>query len=65
MIFSFPGDQVSRKGTLTGGYYDTRRSRLEQQRMITELKQKLEEEESERSSLKSELEDILPDNFYT
>lgn len=28
------GDQVSRRGALTGGYYDTRKSRLEMQRLV-------------------------------
>lgn len=52
------GDQVSYKGSLTGGYYDTRRSKLEQQRMILEMKSKLEEEENERSSLRQRLQDL-------
>lgn len=42
------GDQVSRKGTLTGGYYDTRLSRLEMQK----TKQKIEIEIAETENVK-------------
>lgn len=44
----FAGDQVSRKGTLTGGYYDTRLSRLEMQK----TKQKIEIEIAETENVK-------------
>lgn len=33
-IYISSGDQVSRRGALTGGYYDTRKSRLEMQRLV-------------------------------
>ena len=55
---SFSGDQVSRKGTLTGGYYDSRRSRLEMQRQIWEHKEQLEAAEGEKAELRQQLEDI-------
>ena len=58
-LYLLLGDQVSYKGSLTGGYYDTRRSKLEQQRMILEMKSKLDEEENERSSLRQRLQDVM------
>ena len=53
------GDQVSRKGTLTGGYYDTRRSRLEMQKQMKEQQERLEAAESERAQLRHQLDHIL------
>ncbi|KAK3095501.1 hypothetical protein FSP39_015420 [Pinctada imbricata] len=50
------GDQVSRRGALTGGYYDTRRSRLDLQKGKVELSQKLSVQESEYSDHKHKLE---------
>ena len=55
-----PGDQVSRKGTLTGGFYDARRSRLEIQSRIVELKAKLEATQGEKDQLRGQIDDILP-----
>ncbi|KAL5470715.1 hypothetical protein EMCRGX_G028721 [Ephydatia muelleri] len=52
------GDQVSRKGALTGGYYDTRMSRLEQQRLVNEHTSRLAEMEREKAELKRQLEDL-------
>ena len=53
------GDQVSRKGTLTGGYYDSRRSRLEIQRKIVELKERIESTQGEKEQLQQQIDDIL------
>ena len=53
------GDQVSRRGALTGGYYGNRKSRLELQDSIWRLQEKVEGEESRRNQLKGELESIL------
>ena len=50
---------MSRKGTLTGGYYDSRRSRLEIQRQIVELKEKLEATKGEKDQLRGQIDDIL------
>ncbi|KAK3611250.1 hypothetical protein CHS0354_003879 [Potamilus streckersoni] len=52
------GDQVSRRGALTGGYYDTRRSRLELQKSKTELAKKLQTEEAEYATHKAKLEEL-------
>ena len=49
---------MSRKGTLTGGYYDTRRSRLEMQRQMLEQKERLEAAERDRAELRHQLEHI-------
>ncbi|CAI9732558.1 maintenance of chromosomes 3-like [Octopus vulgaris] len=46
------GDQVSRRGALTGGFYDTRRSRLDLQKSKCELLNKIE---SQINSLVSEM----------
>ena len=53
--FCFLGDQVSRKGAITGGYYDTRKSRLDLQSSIVELRQKLAREEQEYEELRDKL----------
>lgn len=52
------GDQVSRKGTLTGGYYDSRRSRLEIQRQIIEHKERIESTQAEKDQLRVQIDDI-------
>ena len=59
MWFVVAGDQVSRRGALTGGYYGNRKSRLELQDSIWKLQEKAEGEETRRDQLKSELESIL------
>ena len=53
------GDQVSRRGALTGGYYDTRKSRLDLQRGKKEGLQALEEQNQEYDNHKRKLQDIL------
>ena len=50
---------MSRKGTLTGGYYDSRKSRLDLQRQMWENKRQLEAAEGEKADLRQQLEDIL------
>lgn len=52
------GDQVSRRGALTGGYYDTRRSRLDLHKGKMELSKKLETQEKEYFEHKTKLEQI-------
>ncbi|CAG2221323.1 Structural maintenance of chromosomes protein 3 [Mytilus edulis] len=52
------GDQVSRRGALTGGFYDTRRSRLDLQKSKLELTEKLENQEKEYAEHKSKLETL-------
>ncbi len=59
MFLFILGDQVSRKGTLTGGYYDSRRSRLEIQRQIVELKERIEATMTEKGQLQQQIDDIL------
>jgi len=53
------GDQVSRRGALTGGYYDTRKSRLDLQKGKTETQRQLQLEEREYENHKAKLLDIL------
>lgn len=53
------GEEVSRRGTMTGGYLDSRKSRLEIQRRIVELKGRLEAMQGEKEQLQREIDDIL------
>jgi len=50
---------VSRRGALTGGYYDTRKSRLELQKGKQECLKNLKLSEREYEEHKSKLQDIL------
>ncbi|KAF0312854.1 Structural maintenance of chromosomes protein 3 [Amphibalanus amphitrite] len=49
------GDQVMSKGSLTGGYFNTSRSRLEIQKTRSEFMQQIAESEDEFSTLKDQL----------
>lgn len=49
------GDQVSSKGCLTGGYFNTSRSRLEMQKKRSEFNVQIKEQEQELGKLKTEL----------
>ncbi|GFS26293.1 structural maintenance of chromosomes protein [Elysia marginata] len=55
------GDQVSRRGALTGGYYDTRRSRLDLQKSKVELLAAKQQQEMEYQSHRVELEKVEQD----
>lgn len=48
------GDKVDRKGALTGGYHDVRRSRIEAIKSMTNWKTKYEAEESRSKEVKAE-----------
>ena len=61
-MFEFKGDQVQRKGALTGGYIDKKVSRLELQRSINQLRSTLNEYEKEYEKLRSEI--LNTDNEY-
>ena len=52
------GDQVSRRGALTGGYHDMRKSRMEAWRRVDEQKQKVEQEEREKEDIAQKVHDI-------
>ncbi|XP_053978821.1 structural maintenance of chromosomes protein 3 [Hylaeus anthracinus] len=49
------GDQVSSKGSLTGGYFNTARSRLEIQKTRSELMSQISSLESQLATLKDEI----------
>ena len=49
------GDQVSSKGSLTGGYFNTLRSRLEIQKTRSELMAQISSMENQLSTLKDEI----------
>lgn len=62
------GDQVSHKGSLTGGYFDTRRSRLELHKThatikkeIVDQQDKLEEHHRRLNEVESEINQIVSD----
>ncbi|XP_046992407.1 structural maintenance of chromosomes protein 3 [Schistocerca americana] len=52
------GDQVSSKGSLTGGYFNTSRSRLEIQKTRSELSVQIRDAEAELGKLRAELREI-------
>jgi structural maintenance of chromosome 3 (chondroitin sulfate proteoglycan 6) len=52
------GDQVQRKGALTGGYIDKKVSRLELQRSIKQLRTTLTKYEQEYEKLRNEISSI-------
>ncbi|XP_025093657.1 structural maintenance of chromosomes protein 3-like [Pomacea canaliculata] len=52
------GDQVSRRGALTGGYYDTRRSRLDLQKSKLELQRSLQAHEQEYETHRAKMEEL-------
>ena len=58
MILYVTGDQVSRRGALTGGYYDSRKSRLDLHSDKVKLKQQIEQQERDCQSHKSALEEV-------
>lgn len=49
---------MSRRGALTGGYYDTRRSRLDLQKSKLLLVDQLKEQEEEYSQHRTKLEEL-------
>src|SRR6218665_2161232 len=49
------GDQVSHKGSLTGGYFDSRRSRLELHKSHSVLMKEIQEEKSKLDTLHGEV----------
>lgn len=49
------GDQVSSKGSLTGGYFNTSRSRLETQKARSECLEQIKQCEEELKTLREEL----------
>ncbi len=53
------GDQVSRRGALTGGFYDSQKSRLSVQRKMVETTARFEQEEQQLRRLKQKVSDIL------
>ena len=57
--FNLSGDQVSRRGALTGGYYDTRKSRLDLQKGKKETVQSLSQAEREYEEHRVKLQNIL------
>jgi len=52
------GDQVSSKGSLTGGYFNKSRSRLEIQKNRSEKKEEIEEQEEGMKELREKLNEI-------
>lgn len=60
IVYCPPGDQVSHRGALTGGYYDTRKSRLELQKDMRKAEEELGELEAKlNENLRRNIEHIL------
>lgn len=56
----YVGDQVSHRGALTGGYYDTRKSRLELQKDMRKAEEELGELEAKlNENLRRNIEHIF------
>ena len=53
------GDVVSRKGTMTGGYYDSSKCKLQLYQHVCDQSVKLEEAKQDRVTIVQEIEDIL------
>jgi structural maintenance of chromosome 3 (chondroitin sulfate proteoglycan 6) len=53
------GDRVERKGALTGGYHDHRKSRLEAAKRTSQLREQLREQEIRQEQVKHNLSHIL------
>ena len=52
------GDQVSSKGSLTGGYFNKSRSRLEMQKTRSEKSDEIQTQENDMKKLRNKLQDI-------
>eukprot|EP01135_Chromosphaera_perkinsii_P000613 Nk52_evm16s136 gene=Nk52_evmTU16s136 len=52
------GDQVNRKGALTGGYYDSRRSRLEAMKSIKKWRNELDDIGSKSEKIKTKCQEL-------
>lgn len=60
LTFNFvAGDQVSKKGGMTGGFYDYRRSRLKFMNIIRQNTKSINMKEEELKNIKEELQNIL------
>ena len=55
---------MSRRGALTGGYYDTRKSRLDCQHSIQEVKSEIEAYRTRHEGVRDELERILLNRYF-
>ncbi|KAJ0697247.1 putative SMCs flexible hinge superfamily [Helianthus annuus] len=53
------GDQVSKKGGMTGGFYDKRRSKLKFMNIIRQNAMAIAAKENELENVRSELQNIL------
>ena len=53
------GDQVSKKGGMTGGFYDLRRSKLKYVKIIRENKISIHKKTAELEQIGNDLRDIL------
>ncbi|KAG6547707.1 hypothetical protein Mapa_010519 [Marchantia paleacea] len=57
------GDQVSKKGGMTGGFYDFRRSKLKLMSMIRECTVNINMKQAELEQVRTRLQDILKTNL--
>lgn len=59
ILSNVPGDQVSKKGGMTGGYYDFRRSKLKFVNIIRQNKLSIHAKTAELDEIERKLKDIL------
>ena len=59
IIWYISGDQVSRRGALTGGFYDVRKSRLACQQSIQQVKTEIDTYRVRHGEIREQLERIL------
>ena len=53
------GDQVSSKGSLTGGYFNKSRSRLEMQKTRSEKSDEIQTQENDMKKLRNKLQVVM------
>lgn len=59
MVIYLSGDQVNKKGGMTGGYYDFRRSKLKYMKVIKQNGVYIETKSEELNDIGNKLKDIL------
>lgn len=59
ILYPLTGDQVSKKGGMTGGFYDHRRSKLKFMNIIMQNTKSINTKEEELEKVRLKLQDIL------
>jgi structural maintenance of chromosome 3 (chondroitin sulfate proteoglycan 6) len=59
VVYCFTGDQVSKNGSMTGGFYDHRRAKLKFMNIIKQTANNIHIREKELEQVKFQIQDIL------